>query len=613
MTKVPASEPLRLLADFPLFSSLPPETAAPLASRLRPIEVRCGDALIRQGEPGDSLFLVVDGRFEARVLEPSGRTRAIGVAGRGETIGEMAVITSEPRSCSVIATRRSSVLELSGADFRRILEQHPSELFALTRRIVQRSSKSAVSMPVRRIAILPLDAHADLAWFGKALHEALARLGPTVRLGRALALAEIGDDVADVTVPRLSARFLAWLAEKEAAHEFVVYEAMYRAGEWTQRCLAQADLVLLVGSADESPDLTRIEQVMLGPESGLTLAPRMLVLLREDRTRRPSDTGRWLEAREVTLHHHVAVGHADDVERLARIVTGRAVELVLSGGGVRGFAHIGVLRALGEAGVPVDLVGGASIGALIAGLRAMEWEPDRMHEVCKRIVTGKRAVTDPTFPYVSVFAAKRGSRAVREMCDGWNIEDLPIGYFALSADLYRAEEFVHRRGPLWRAMRASGSLPGVFPPVVADDRCLVDGGVLNNLPIDVMARLAAGRIVAVDVSREIALDRSAVHALETNDASVSGWRLLLRRLNPFRRREPRTLHIGDILGRASEVAAVRIGRSIEERTPIALKIEPPVDGYRMLDFASIDAIVEAGYRYAAEHVEEWKRVLAGGH
>jgi predicted acylesterase/phospholipase RssA len=612
VTKAPADDPLRLLAGFPLFSTLPPETAAELALRLRPVDVRCGEALVKQGEPGDSLFLVVDGRFEARAEQPSGPARVIGVIGRGETIGEMAVITAEPRSCSVVAARRSSVLELSGEDFRRILEQHPGELLALTRRIVQRSTKPTVSSPIRRVALLPLDARTDLSWLVKTLGEALSRFGPSIVLGRAHALAQVGTAEADGTVPRLSARFLEWLAEQERSHELVVYEAMHRLGEWTHRCLAQADLVVLVGNADEPPDLTVLEREMLGPESAVTLAPRHLVLLRSDRARRPSGTARWLDARQIALHHHVASGDKGDVERLARIVTGRAVSLVLSGGGVRGFAGIGVMRAFEEAGLPVDLVGGASIGSVTAGLRAMEWGAARMHEECKRILAGKRSAMDLTFPFVSLFAARRGSRAVRAMCDGWSIEDLPIGYFAVSADLCQAEEVVHRRGPLWLAMRASGSIPGVFPPVITGDRCLVDGGVLNNLPVDVMARLASGRIVAVDVSREIALDLQSARAIDAADASASGWRLLLRRLNPFRRREPRLLHIGDVLARSSEVAAVRIGRTVQERTPITLRIEPPVDGYRMLDFASIDPIVEAGYRHAAEHVEAWKRELLAG-
>jgi len=197
------------------------------------------------------------------------------------------------------------------------------------------------------------------------------------------------------------------------------------------------------------------------------------------------------------------------------------------------------------------------------------------------------------------------------MCDGWEIEDLPIGCFVMSADLCNAEEVVHRRGPLWTAMRASGSIPGVFPPVLAGGRCLVDGGVLNNLPIDVMTRLAPGRIAAIDVSKETALDPVAARMLGA-DGGVSGWRLLFRRMNPFRRREPPLLHLGDVLARTTEMASVRIGRSIQERTPVALRIEPPVDAYRMLDFASIDAIVEAGYAHASQHAEGWKRALFEG-
>ena len=142
--------------------------------------------------------------------------------------------------------------------------------------------------------------------------------------------------------------------------------------------------------------------------------------------------------------------------------------------------------------------------------------------------------------------------------------------------------------------------------MLSGGRCHVDGGVLNNLPIDVMTRLAPGRIAAVDVSKEVALDLTAARMLGDADAGISGWRLLFRRLNPFRRREPPLLHIGDVLARTTEMAAVRIGRSIQERTPVALRLEPPVGGYRMLDFPSIDAIVEAGYAYASAHAAEWK-------
>jgi NTE family protein/lysophospholipid hydrolase len=608
---MPADDLIRLLAGFPLLSTLAPETAEPISRRLRPREIRCGEALIRQGEPGDSLFLVVDGRFEARIEQPAPLPpRVLGVMGRGETVGEMAVITAEPRSCSVVATRRSSVLELSGEDFRRVLEQHPAELLTLTRWIVQRSTRPSVSSPVRTVALLPLDADTDVTWLARGLSDALSRFGKTLRLGRALAISQLGEVSAGATVPRLSTQFLEWLAQKERAHDFIVYEAIPRPGEWTHRCLAQADLVLLVGRAEGSPDLTVLEREMLGPDSAVTLAPLHLVLVRPSRDRRPAGTGRWLEARQVALHHHVALGDRGDVERLARIISGRAIELVLSGGGARGFAEIGVIRALEEAGLPVDLVGGASMGATIGALRAMEWDAARIQEVCRRTVTGKGSLTDLTFPFVALFAARRAAKAVQEMCDGRDIEDCPIGYFAVSTDLCRAEEVVHRRGPLWMAMRMSAGFPGAVPPVITGDRCLVDGGVLNNLPIDVMARLSPGRIVAVDVSRQSALDLEAARTLGASpDLSTSGWRLLFRRLNPFRRREAPRLHIGDVLARASEVASVRIARTIQEQTPIALRIEPPVDGYRLLDFGAIDPIVDAGYRFALEHVDEWKRLL----
>jgi NTE family protein len=599
---------VRLLAGFPLFATLPGDVAEQLAHRLKPREIRCGEALVRQGEPGDSLFLIVDGRFEARAEQPTGLPRVIGVIGRGETVGEMAVITAEPRSCSVVAARRSSVLELSGDDFLRVLERCPAALLALTRRIVRRSSQAMGSSPVRRIALLPLARGTDASWLATALAQALSPFGPVVRLGRDHAIAQLGKLPPDGTVPRLASRFLEWLAEQERAHEFVVYEAAHQLGEWTHRCLAQADLVLLVAPPGGSPDLTALERELLGPGSAVTLASVHLVMLRPDRTHRPAATAPWLDARAVALHHHVAIGDEGDVARLARIVTGRAIQLVLSGGGARGFAEIGVMRALDEAAVPIDLVGGTSMGAALAGFRAMELSPAEMLDRARRFCG--RSVKDATFPFLSLFAGRNGSRAAQEIYEGCTIEDLPLGFFAVSTDLLRAEEVVHRRGPLWAAIRASASIPGAFPPMAIDGRCLVDGGVLNNLPIDVMARLSAGRIAAVNTSREVAFDLDALRMLgELADGSMSGWRLLWRRLFPWGKREGRALHIADVLARASEVAAVRIARTIRAETPITLWIEPPTEGHRMLDFDAIDTIVDDGYRFASAHVDEWKRLL----
>ncbi|MFO0762232.1 MAG: cyclic nucleotide-binding and patatin-like phospholipase domain-containing protein [Byssovorax sp.] len=598
----------RLLSSFPLFSSLPAEATADLANRLTTREVRCGEALMRQGEEGRSLFLILDGRFEARAEQPSGPARAIGVLGRGETVGEMAVITAEPRSCTVVAARRSSVLELSGDDFLRVLQSYPAALLSLTRRIVKRGSQPMGSSPVRRVAILPLHQGSGASWLAKRLARALARFGPAVRLGRDRAIAELGELPAGATVPRLSPRFLEWLAEQERAHELVVYEALPAIGEWTHRCLAQADLVLLVAEAGGPPAPTALERELLDPEDAVTLAPVHLVLLRPDRASRPAGTAPWLDARSVALHHHVAIGDDADVERLARIVAGRAVELVLSGGGARGLAEIGVLRAFEEAGLPVDLVGGTSMGSAIGGFCAMRLGADEMLARARRFCRG--SVKDPTFPFLSIYAARNGSRAAREIYEGWSIEDLPLPFFAVATDLFRAEEVIQRRGPLWAAIRASASIPGAFPPVAIDGRCLVDGGVLNNLPIDVMARLCPGRIAAVSTSREVALDPDAIRMLgEITDGSTSGWRLLWQSLWPWKKRRARTLHIADVLARSSEIAAVRIGRNIRAETPLGLFIEPPLDEFRMLDFASIDAIVEAGYRFAAEHVEAWKRAL----
>ena len=279
----------------------------------------------------------------------------------------------------------------------------------------------------------------------------------------------------------------------------------------------------MVALADQDPALRRLERNL--SEQRL-LARQSLILLHPATTHQPQGTARWLAPRSLHAHHHVRLGVGADVARLARHLTERAVGVVFSGGGAKGLAHIGALAAMQEAGVTVDRVAGTSQGALIAGLVALLLDEEAMVERCIQ-------VTDRigyTLPLVSLASGRNWTRAMKRLYGEVYIEDLWLPYLSLSASLSRNEPVVHDAGPLWRAVRASTSIPGLLPPIQVDEDLLVDGGVISNVPIDVMReRIGGGTIWALDVNTH-----ESTRRYPRLQGSVSGWQVLQQRLGGAR-------------------------------------------------------------------------------
>jgi len=283
-----------------------------------------------------------------------------------------------------------------------------------------------------------------------------------------------------------------WFSARESHCEHLIY-IDNDDPDWLDRCLRQSDCVLLVGDAgqDYDPQLSNPHQEL--PSSVV----QQLVLLHENDL--PAGRTRdWLSACPgVTTHHHVR--NDTDIARLGRRLTGKANGLVLSGGGARGFAHLGVIRALREANIPIDYIGGASIGAIIGAGLASDWTNEHMLEVYRQCFIDNDPISDWTVPLVSLRAGRKASHMLREAFGERDIEDLPIPFYAVSSNLTEGGLHVHEIGKLWIALRASSALPGVLPPVFANGQVLVDGGVIDNLPVGEMRKRMSGEIIAVDV------------------------------------------------------------------------------------------------------------------
>jgi NTE family protein/lysophospholipid hydrolase len=417
----------------------------------------------------------------------------------------------------------------------------------------------------------------------------LARAGSVFRVDAEVVARQLGPDAAQ-RGPGHPGRpeLIGWLHEIERAHDRVIYQPDADDTAWSRLCLSQSDVVLLVASATDDPSIGAVEARALATSS---LRCELALL----HPAHPSAAVRWLEGRPVADHHHLRADRPGDVARLARMITGTGCGLVLGGGGARGLAHLGVIRALEEAGVPIDVVGGTSIGAIMAALCARGLDDsERVRRVMTIARTGRRLVT-PTLPLIAFSAGRRVDQILTEHLTSVPIEDLPLRFFCVSASLTRAEAVIHERGPLWTAVRASLALPGIYPPVYADGDLLIDGAAVDNLPVDVMRhRVGAGSIIAVDVSSEV-----EPLAVAPYGPGLSGWRVLGRRLHPFTPPHP-VPGIAEILNRSTGLSQVRHRRAALDDDRVDLLLSPPVARLRSLDFKGGIALIESAYRYAAD-------------
>jgi NTE family protein/lysophospholipid hydrolase len=552
------------------------------------VHLRSGDTLFRQGDPGDAAFIVINGRLRV-VVESNSSEQVLGEVGRGQPIGEMALIDDQPRSATVYAIRDTRLVKFSRITFERLTSDYPQANRRIAHHVVSRLRSQidrgkGVETAVTTIAVVSIDPRMGTADVARQLAEALAVHGPTLRLGAREVDEALGrEGIAGVSSEDpAESRVAQWIGDQEITHSYVVYETDAGNRGWMDRAVGQADQILFLADSSGNPEISPIE-TRIAQRWTASHAPRLsLVLLREDGE--PAGTSRWLTERSVDRHFHLRRNDATDIARIARSLTGRGIGLVFGGGGARGFAHLGIMRALEEVGVPIDIVGGTSIGAIIAAGRAQEIRYEEGLARCKQHF---RALFDPTLPLVALLVGRKIKSRLTSFFGDVDIEDLPLPYFCISANLSRAVEIVHRSGRLVDAIRASISIPGVLPPVSYDGDLVIDGGVLNNVPTDVMDRMSrGGPIIAVDVAPEVDLERKYENTEELSGFKLCWDSLLARPRSP---RVPRILHL---LTRTTVLASTAAGRARPWNHERDLYLRVSAGGVGLLDFSSIESVAE---------------------
>lgn len=570
-----------------LFGVLPPPELAALVGQLRVQRLPTGSRLFSEGDAGQSMYIVLDGWLRVSRTGNTNELLLYNVLKPGDVMGVATLLLEQPRSANLVAVRDATVAELPLAGYEHLLRLNPlvfSRLFVQALQSHLRHLQPVDdSQRAPTIAIVPLQPGPEAQMLARDLHLAF---GPMC----ACALMEpSGDTSTDLDVAQAMLR----IDHHDRKSEVLLIRAEPAANPWTRLALRQADQILFVATPGTSPLPGPLER-RLREEAGFDFKRQHLVVVYPEGSAHPSPSRPWRQDRPrvervLPMRRH----HAVDLGRLARLLIGRAVGVVLGGGGARGLASLGVMRALTEAGMPIDLLGGHGMGALIGSQWALGHSMDT---ICSRVVDLMTQPERRTPPVVSLLSGRRMEQGLRRLCDNAQIDGLWTPLFITACNLSRATTTVLDHGPLWRAVLASNSPPGLLPPVLYDGDWLVDGAALDHVPVEAMRqRLSAplerrrghGTVIAVDVNVQESPD------IPTAPADVRG----------ATGGSPTLPSLGSILQLAGQV-----GDRVQKQKTAKLSdfhLEPPVSDFALNDYQRASEIVERGYDHAVQAIATW--------
>jgi NTE family protein len=575
--------------QVPLFAELPREVRRELAAAAQWVHLGGGDFLFHQGDAADALALVWSGRLQVidedgtvlDGLEGTAPGSVIGVLGHGGWVGELSLLTGAPRSAGIRAMRDSVLLMVPAVAFMRVLERQPELGITLARMLATQLQKSATAPAAPAepdtLCVIPFGDNLPVEPFVWRLSHYLAMFGPVAVVGaNGAVLQSDGPNLGPVDQ---YGRWAQRLDELESHHPWVIMVADEPEAnrEWATFSVRSSDRILALVRGGRPPGWA---SELIGPDRadivcvGSTLNSARL---------RPT-----LDGLRPRTHHHLPEGERFDraTDRIARRASGHALGIVFSGGGARGLAHLGVIERLVEAGVALDRVGGCSAGSFAAGLFAMGRSPKEMIEICREELSEHHPFTDFTVPREALIKGRRAMNMLTRVFGDTRIEELSIPMFAVSADLATGELVEHRTGYLRDAVAASMSIPGFAPPIRRQEQLLVDGGLLDNLPVDVMAAMGEGPVIGVDVMRQFPLPDPDIAAALTGTRSRGMFKELV---GPG---------IVSTIARAMVLGGWQ--RAEQNRRDADLLITPAVDQIGLFEFDRIDEAIEAGRRAADE-------------
>jgi NTE family protein len=557
-----ATDKRSALRSVPIFAEIDDEQLDQLTTAVDRQHIPANEWLFHLGDPPDAIYVVASGRFAAVGLDG----QVLREMASGDAIGDLGVITGAARSAGIRALRDGVVWRIAADTFTEVLAKAPqlrSAMFRAMAGMLRESRSANISRKPRVIGVLSTgDAVA-----APIVDTIAARLGSHGQT--AVVAPPVETTAAANHYGELVEAFSETLDRAERSNDWVLVVADRGSGEvWRRYVVAQSDRLVVLADQAHPPEAFD-PPVTQGPVHLITsvVAPD------------PS----WWDLLQPVSHHSA---NDDGLGALARRIAGRSLGLVLGGGGARGLAHYGVYEELTRAGVVIDRFGGTSAGALAAATFALGLDASDATAAARKYMEKTRPVSDYTIPAIALTRGRRVDRLVEGFFGSTTlIEHLPRGFFSVSTDLITGDSIIHRRGLLWVAVRASISIPGLLPPVQRGEQLLVDGGLLNNLPADVMCADPDGEVICVDLRRTYVPSK--------------GFGPLPAMLQPpaFVRRlltgtDVALPPLQETLLRTAEIAAS--SGNLRELPRVAAIIEPDVSGIGPLEFENIDAALEAG-------------------
>lgn len=569
------------LKTIPLLKDVSQRAMRSAGKEARWFSLPAGQPLFLAGELADSIFFVVSGTLGAF----NSNNEFVGHIRPGEPVGEMALFLGgvdtngdgktedKPHTGSVYALRDSEVVALSRTGWNRLVKSEPELLEGMIRIILRRLGRTGqrdMATVPKVYTLLATSPTIDLRMRARALREALMKFGQKVA---------IIDEVQGDEKPA------AFFDALEQNNDTVILIAAIGDTSWFRLATRQADRIWVLARGDARPSVPLMPEDT-SPAQRLKLVD--VLLLHPGTERRAARPQEWLDATGANRLFHWFGDSDADAMRLARVMAGRSVGIVLSGGGARAYSHIGAIRAIREKGIPIDFAGGASMGAVVAACVAMGWDDNEIEWRIRKAFVESNPLGDYNLPVVGMVKGKRVNARLQEHFGEADISDLKIPFYALSTNLTSGKVHLHRSGSLRQALRATISLPGILPPVVDGDDIFVDGAVLNNFPVDMMRDLHQGFIIGSDVSGQPeGLNR------EEFARPLSFWQWVAR--YGFSSPPP----IAGLLMRAATVRNdPRLGQDMAD-----VLVLPDLPGIELRDWTAYDAAVEAGYVAAKAALE----------
>ena len=701
-----------ILRRVPVFASCTEDQLHLIADRTRLVEYKKGELVYQEGDPADAFYIISSGRVRVFTRTPHGEEKTLTVLHNGDSFGEISLLIGETHSATVQALNDALILQLQKKDFEEVINRIPSLVLYLSRSLSRRlrtSNRGGEFSDATIVAIYGAVRRVGRTSFAAALAVSLRHetgrsvvvvdfSSPSSAAGRLLPVTDEGEPAegAIVTHPLgfsfLPAGVLIADPGREQAiapllssltnrFHYVLLDLPIELNSHVLKALTQSDLVYLLTDPDREHIIRTnalIHQLhaAVGP-----VEQRVKVVLNHvapdgEGPLSPSDAGALMEQPVAVALPHAGElqdrrlpeelkrmierpvsAYARTVRRLARELGGQLVGLALGSGAALGLAHIGVLKVIEREKIPIDLIAGSSIGAMVAGL----WASGRSAEDLERMALSfrnpwtvqKLFILDLGIPFFSVLVGVAAGLFVGWLAEFWTgllfgfivcvavgvvlgplvggpiqgarllakleqdfagktFEDTWLPLKVVASNPMAREEVIFDSGSLAEAVRASVSIPGIFKPVIRKGKLCLDGGVVNPIPVSVLKRFGAHHVIAVNVfptTPEITAHREEVQRRRAErDAQLASRSLPFRLFFRIRQELIRSVSplVFDVIMRSMQAMEYQIAEIACREADLTLR--PTVPGSHWLEFFNPEPFIRRGEEVALQYLPELKRI-----